>query len=163
MVKVISRGSSLRMNDGSVTLKRRQKRQPVEGHHTTSSRSYPFSRESPWPPLYWGGGDAQRGQAINSALYIHTREPCRSLSGELGLTKMLLKSSSDTTTHGNTQVRKHRKQSHNWETFVSHPLPYIPDFAPSDLHVFVPLRVVCGKSFGNVDEVIEEVKKWLQL
>jgi len=49
MMKVICRGSSLGMNDESVALKRRQKRQPVEWHHATSSRSYPFSRESPWP------------------------------------------------------------------------------------------------------------------
>jgi len=66
MVKVICRGSSLGMNDGSVALKRRQKRQPVEWHHATSSRSYPFSKESPWPLFFffWGGGGVNVVKAL---------------------------------------------------------------------------------------------------
>lgn len=57
-MKVICRGSSLGMIDGSVTLKRRQKRQPVKWHHAASSLGYPFSRESPWP-LFFGGRGAE--------------------------------------------------------------------------------------------------------
>jgi histone-lysine N-methyltransferase SETMAR len=48
-------------------------------------------------------------------------------------------------------------------TVLPHP-PYSPDLAPSDLHLFGSLKdAIRGKWFGSNDEVIEGVKKWLQV
>jgi hypothetical protein len=85
---------------------------------------------------------------------------CKGLSGELHLTKMLLKSSFDTTTHVNAQVRKHGKQSHNSEVllFRSTMQPRSGPFIVGAAKV-----VCCGKWFGSADDVIEEVKNGLRV
>jgi histone-lysine N-methyltransferase SETMAR len=47
-------------------------------------------------------------------------------------------------------------------TVLSHP-PYSPDLAPSDYHLFGPLKdAICGKRFEDDEEVITEVKRWLR-
>jgi hypothetical protein len=44
---------------------------------------------------------------------------------------------------------------------LPHP-PYIPDLAPSDYHLFGPLKVhLAGKRFHNHEEVIQTVQEWL--
>ena len=101
-----------------------------EWHHANSSRGYPFSMESPWLLFFFGGGGMPRGQTINWDLYVHNRGTCSSLSGELVLTKMLPKSSFDTTTHGNSQFRKHRKQSHKSEGLFFRTLHTAPILLP---------------------------------
>ena len=46
--------------------------------------------------------------------------------------------------------------------FLPHP-PYLPDFAPSDFHVFGPLKeAVGGKSFGSDEEVQRAVHECLR-
>jgi histone-lysine N-methyltransferase SETMAR len=46
-------------------------------------------------------------------------------------------------------------------TVLPHP-PYSPDLAPSDFHLFGPMKDgLQGKQFPNTDAVIEAVKKWL--
>jgi hypothetical protein len=60
------------MNDGSVTLKRKQKRQPLELHHATSSRGYPFSKESPWPLVFFGGGGGRGFSVVKPSTEICT-------------------------------------------------------------------------------------------
>jgi histone-lysine N-methyltransferase SETMAR len=47
-----------------------------------------------------------------------------------------------------------------WEV-LPHP-PYSPDLAPSDYHLFGPLkRVLGGKIFRNKDEVVAAVQRWI--
>jgi transposase len=44
---------------------------------------------------------------------------------------------------------------------LPHP-PYSPDLAPSDYHLFGPLKEYLGrKRFCNNEEVIHDVRKWL--
>jgi hypothetical protein len=44
---------------------------------------------------------------------------------------------------------------------LPHP-PYSPDLAPSDYHLFGPLKVHLGrKSFHNHEEVTQTVQEWL--
>ena len=48
----------------------------------------------------------------------------------------------------------------NWEV-LPHP-PYSPDLAPSDFHLFGPMkRYLGGKHFTDDDEVQENVRHWL--
>jgi hypothetical protein len=47
-----------------------------------------------------------------------------------------------------------------WDV-LPHP-PYCPDLAPSDYHLFGPMkRVLGGKRFRNNDEVIAAVQIWI--
>jgi hypothetical protein len=53
--------------------------------------------------------------------------------------------------------------NHKSRTGLPQP-PYSPELAPSDLHVFVPLKyAVRRKRFWSDDDVIEEAKKWLRV
>jgi len=45
---------------------------------------------------------------------------------------------------------------------LQHP-PYLPDIAPSDFHVFGPLKeAMGGKSFRSDEEVQQAVREWLR-
>ena len=45
-----------------------------------------------------------------------------------------------------------------------HPTPYSPDLAPSDFHVFDPLKdALSGKEFRDDDEVRSAVQEWLRI
>ena len=45
---------------------------------------------------------------------------------------------------------------------LPHP-PYNPDLAPSDYHLFGPLKEhLGGKGFRNNDEVVQDVQEWLR-
>jgi transposase len=45
---------------------------------------------------------------------------------------------------------------------LSHP-PYSPDLAPSDYHLFSPLKdAICRKKYVDDKEVISKVKRWLR-
>jgi transposase len=47
-------------------------------------------------------------------------------------------------------------------TVLPHP-PYSPDLAPSDYHLFSPLKdAISEKKFEDDEEVISEVKSWLR-
>jgi histone-lysine N-methyltransferase SETMAR len=47
-------------------------------------------------------------------------------------------------------------------TVLPHP-PYSPDLAPSDYHIFSPLKdAIGGKTFEDDEEVISDVKRWLR-
>jgi histone-lysine N-methyltransferase SETMAR len=47
-------------------------------------------------------------------------------------------------------------------TVLRHP-PYGPDLAPSEYHLFSPLKdAIHRKTFEDDDEVISEVKRWLR-
>jgi len=48
-------------------------------------------------------------------------------------------------------------------TLILNP-PYSSEIAPSDFHIFGVLTdAICGERFGSDAEVIEDVKKWLQV
>jgi len=54
----------------------------------------------------------------------------------------------------------HTIQKLNWNA-LPHP-PYSPDFAPSDYHLFGPLKDhLDGKRFRNNREVIHNVQEWI--
>jgi hypothetical protein len=67
--------------------------------------------------------------------------------------------------HGN--ARKHSAASiramlehFNWELFDH--LPYSPDLAPSDYHLFTLLKEWCGPlRLNNNEELMEGIKTWL--
>ena len=51
-------------------------------------------------------------------------------------------------------------QQLKWKV-LRHP-PYSPELAPSDYHLFGPLKeYLDGKSFRNNEEVIQNVQEWL--
>ncbi|GFR75800.1 histone-lysine N-methyltransferase SETMAR [Elysia marginata] len=48
------------------------------------------------------------------------------------------------------------------EIWMGHP-PHSPDLAPSDCHLFGPLkRELAGKRFDDDEELVDHVRKWLQ-
>jgi hypothetical protein len=50
---------------------------------------------------------------------------------------------------------------YNWEV-LDHP-PYSPELAPSDFHLFEPLKKhLCGRRFATDGEVQQSVTSWLQ-
>lgn len=110
--------------------------------------------------FFWGGrGEGiQCGQTINWDLYIHTRGTCRSHSGEIDLTKMLLKSSFDTTTHVSTQDRKHRKQSHKSEGLFFRTLHTAPILLPQISTSLEPSKLLCVEKVLGV--LMRFLKKW---
>jgi hypothetical protein len=50
--------------------------------------------------------------------------------------------------------------AYNWEV-LDHP-PYSPDLAPSDYHLFGPLKHLWGRQFATDGEVQQAVMSWLQ-
>ena len=67
------------------------------------------------------------------------------------------------TTLGFTPASKPLRSSapFGWTT-ISHP-PYFPDLAPSDFHLFGPLKEsLRGRHFFNDEEVKTAVRKWLK-
>jgi histone-lysine N-methyltransferase SETMAR len=76
---------------------------------------------------------------------------------------MLLKSSFITTMHDHTRLKTQEAITKLGWTVLPHP-PYSPDLAPSYFHFFGALKdAIRGKSLGSDDEVVVEVKMWLQV
>jgi hypothetical protein len=67
-------------------------------------------------------------------------------------------------THRSSQIRKTTREllrRYNWEV-LDHP-PYGPDLAPSDFHLFGPLKKhLDGRRFATDDEVQQAIMSWLQ-
>jgi histone-lysine N-methyltransferase SETMAR len=100
---------------------------------------------------------------VNSALYCevllklqdanHRKRP-----GQLARGVLLQHDNAKPHTARATQDRIQELQ---WELLEY--LPYIPDLAPSDFHLFGPLRNRFGcKRFADEEEVETEVRKWLR-
>jgi hypothetical protein len=63
--------------------------------------------------------------------------------------------------HTSLETQKELKKL-GW-TVLPYP-PHSPDLAALDFHLFVSLRgAICGETFGSLDEVTEEAKKWLRV
>ncbi|GFR59341.1 histone-lysine N-methyltransferase SETMAR [Elysia marginata] len=100
----------------------------------------------------------QPGETINAARYCQTLDKlreaiCRKRPGQL--TNGVI--CNTTTLHPTQQERRKLK----WE-ILPHP-PHSPDIAPSDYHLFGPLkRELPGKRFDDDEELVDHVRKWLQ-
>jgi hypothetical protein len=87
--------------------------------------------------------------------------PCRSISGESDLIKMLLKSSFNMTMHGNTHILKHMKQSQNLDGlfFPTHHTAHI--LLPQIFTSLEPSRMPSvGEHLGVMTRLL---KKWLRV
>ena len=104
------------------------------------------------------------GTTINSDAYIDTlrklKAKLRRVRPHLDMSKVLLQ-------HDNAKPHTSLKTreviaSFGWTT-VTHP-PYSPDLAPSDYHLFGPLKEgVRGQHFTSDQEVKHAVRNWLKM
>ena len=104
-----------------------------------------------------------KGATINSDVYIDTlkkfKARIRRVRSALEMSKVLLQ-------HKNARPHISLKpreviNSFGWTT-ISHP-PYLPDLAPSDFHLFGPLKEsLRGRHFSSDEKVKTAVKKWLK-
>ena len=104
-----------------------------------------------------------KGATINLHVYINTSKKLnariRRVRSALEMSKVLLQ-------HDNTRPHTSLKtceviRSFGWTT-ISHP-PYSPDLAPSDFHLFEPLKEsVSGRHFSSDEKVKSAVGKWLK-
>ncbi|GFG38062.1 hypothetical protein Cfor_10642 [Coptotermes formosanus] len=104
-----------------------------------------------------------RVQTIKSDLYIQTpitlQKHFRRVQTSKNVAEILLECNTQPHTSLKTQEAIIK---FGWTVFP-HP-PYSPDLVPPDVHHFGALKdAICGKSFGNDDKVIEDVKMWLQV
>ncbi|GFS21875.1 histone-lysine N-methyltransferase SETMAR [Elysia marginata] len=67
----------------------------------------------------------------------------------------------DNATPHTARVTQGWLEKYGWE-ILPHP-PHCPDLAPSDYHLFGPLkRELAGKRFDDDEELLDHVRKWLQ-
>ena len=67
----------------------------------------------------------------------------------------------DNATPHTARVTQGWLEKYGWE-ILPHP-PHSPDLAPSDYHLFGPLkRKLAGKRFDDDEELVDHVRKWLQ-
>ena len=100
---------------------------------------------------------------IRSDVYIDTT---KKLKVRIQRVRPALKMSKVLLQHDNARAYTSLKtreaiSSFGWTT-ISHP-PYSPDLAPSDFHLFGPLKEsLRGRYFSNDEEVKTSVRKWLK-
>jgi histone-lysine N-methyltransferase SETMAR len=142
----------------------------VEWHHTASPRKEKFkaipSASKIMATVFW---DCEgvilidvllRGQTINSDVCVETlKKRFRRVRPHKDVTKVLLHHDNarpHTSLHTREAITKLQ-----W-TVLPHP-PYSPDLAPSDYHLFSPLKDANrGNKFEDDEEVISEVKRCLR-
>ena len=68
------------------------------------------------------------------------------------------------TTHVLTQQQRQYRQCNNWASnFFNIHLPYSPELAPSNYHIFGPLKeALRGRRLASDEEVKEAVHNWLR-
>ncbi|GFR86394.1 von Willebrand factor A domain-containing protein 3A [Elysia marginata] len=105
----------------------------------------------------------QPGETINAARYCQTLDKLREAirrkrPGQL--TNAVILQHNNATPH-TARVMQGWLEKYGWE-IVSHP-PHSPDLAPSDYHLFGPLKhELAGKRFDDNEELVDHVRKWLQ-
>ncbi|GFS15975.1 histone-lysine N-methyltransferase SETMAR [Elysia marginata] len=105
----------------------------------------------------------QPGETINAARYCQTLDKLREAirrkrPGQLTNGVNL---QHDNATPHTARVTQGWLEKYGWE-ILPHP-PHSPDLAPSDYHLFRPLkRELAGKRFDDDEELVEHVRKWLQ-
>ena len=104
-----------------------------------------------------------KGATINSNVYIDT---LKKLKARIQRVRPALEMSEVLLHHDNTRPHTSLKtrevtSSFGWTT-ISHP-PYSPDLAPSNFHLFGPLKEsLRGLHFSSDEEVETAVRKWLK-
>ena len=105
----------------------------------------------------------QPGETINAARYCQTLDKLREAirrkrPGQL--TNGVILQHDNATPH-TARVTQGWLEKYGWE-ILPHP-PHSPDLAPSDYHLFGPLkRELAGKRFDDDEELVDHVRKWLQ-
>ena len=150
------------------------KRSSMEWRHPTSPRAKKFKSQRSagkiMATVFWDIEGVilvdfmPKGTTINSDAYIDTlrklKAKLRRVRPHLDMSKVLLQ-------HDNAKPHTSLKTreviaSFGWTT-VTHP-PYSPDLAPSDYHLFGPLKEgVRGQHFTSDQEVKHAVRNWLKM
>jgi histone-lysine N-methyltransferase SETMAR len=101
-----------------------------------------------------------RGQMINLDVYVETlKKSFLRVCPLKDVIKVLLHHDS---ARPHTSLHTREAITELQCSVLPHP-PYSPDLAPSDYHLFSPLKdAIYGKKFEDNDEVIFEVKRWLR-
>ncbi|GFS13069.1 histone-lysine N-methyltransferase SETMAR [Elysia marginata] len=105
----------------------------------------------------------QHRETINAARYCQTLDKLRGAirrkrPGQL--TNGVILHHDNATPH-TARVTQGLLEKYGWE-ILPHP-PHSPDLAPSDYHLFGPLkRELAGKRFDDNEELVDHVRKWLQ-
>ena len=145
----------------------------MEWRHSTSSRSKKFKSQQSagkvMVTVFWDSVGVilvdfmSKGATINSDVYIHT---LKKLKARIQRVRPVLKMSKVLLQHDNARPHTSLKireviSSFGW-TRISH-LPYSPDLAASDFHLFGPLKEsLRGRHFSRDEEVKTAVRKWLK-
>jgi histone-lysine N-methyltransferase SETMAR len=149
------------------------KRASLEWRHPYSPRTKKFKTQQSagkiMATVFWDVSGpilvefTPKGTTINSDRYIETLKKLKArlkrVRPHLDMSKVLLQ-------HDNARPHTSLKTreaitSLGWTTLV-HP-PYSPDLAPSDYHLFGPLKEgLRGKHYANDDAVKAAVRKWLR-
>ena len=103
------------------------------------------------------------GETINAARYCQTLNKLREAVRRKRpgrLTEGVILQHDNATPH-TANITKDWLRKYGWEVLI-HP-PHSPDLAPSDYHLFGPLkRHLAGQRFHADEDLIEEVRMWLQ-
>ncbi|GFR72234.1 histone-lysine N-methyltransferase SETMAR [Elysia marginata] len=105
----------------------------------------------------------QPGETINAARYCQTLDKLmeaiyRKRPGQL--TNGVILQHDNATPH-TARVTQGWLEKYGWE--ILPPPLHSPDLAPSDYHLFGPLkRELAGKRFDDDEELVDHVRKWLQ-
>ena len=149
------------------------KRRSMEWRHPTSPRTKKFKAQNSagkiMATVFW---DSQgvilvdflpKGETINSEVYIETlrklKAKIRRVRPNLDMANVLLQHDN---ARPHTSIRTMEAiTSFGW-TVIPHP-PYSPDLAPSDYHLFGPMKEgLRGNRYGNDNEVKTAVLNWLR-
>ena len=150
------------------------KRQSLEWHHPHSPHKKKFkatpSAGKVMVTVFWDCDGVilvdvmPRGSTINSEAYVKTlnklRNRFRRVRSDKNPAEILLQHD-NARPHTSLRTREHIAKL-GW-TSLPHP-PYSPDLAPSDFHLFGPLKdSLRGTHFEDDESVIDAVKTWLRV
>ena len=150
------------------------KRSSMEMRHPTSPRVKKFKSQCSagkiMATVFWDiegvilVGFMPKGSTINSDVYIDTlrklKARLRRVRPHLDMSEVLLQHD---TACPHTSLKTHEVIAFFGWTRVTHP-PYSPDLAPSDYHLFGPLKEgVRGQHFTSDQEVKNAVRNWLKM
>ena len=148
------------------------KRQSMEWRHPASPKTKKFKTEKSagkiMATVFWDvhgpllDDFLPRGATVNSEAYIQTlkklKARIRRVRPNLDMDRVLFQHD-NARPHTSARTRE-IIDSFGWST-LPHP-SYSPDLAPSDFHLFGPLKqAMRGQHFGSDDEVKTAVKCWL--
>jgi histone-lysine N-methyltransferase SETMAR len=149
-----------------------KKKQSMEWHHTTCPRKERFkaipSASKIMVTVFWNCEGVifidvlPRGQMINSDVYVETEDAEEGFPegwSHKDVTKVLIH---DENARPHTCLHTREAITKLPWAVLPHP-PYSSDLAPSDYHLFSPLKdAIRGRKFEDDEEVISEVKRWLR-